>query len=43
MDLKEPLDIKTNDIRVRSMTFSLDEDINQAGQIFLHDLMGLNS
>lgn len=42
-DLKEPLDIKTDDIRVRSMTFSLNEDINQAGQTFLHDLMGLNS
>jgi 5-methylcytosine-specific restriction enzyme subunit McrC len=36
--LKEPLDITASDIRVRSLTFSLDGDLHQAGQSLLKDL-----
>lgn len=34
-DLKQPLDIKIGDIRVRSINFSLNSDLNEAGKIFL--------
>ncbi|MEQ9483289.1 McrC family protein [Coleofasciculus sp. F4-SAH-05] len=40
-DLKERLDIKIDDIQVRSLTFSLNENLNQAGQAFLYSLMEL--
>ncbi len=36
--LKEPLNITASDIRVRSLTFSLDDDLHQAGQSLLKDL-----
>ncbi|MDZ7962094.1 MAG: restriction endonuclease [Aulosira sp. DedQUE10] len=38
IDLTQPLDIKSNDIQVRSLTFSLDDNLDRAGQIFLHKL-----
>jgi 5-methylcytosine-specific restriction enzyme subunit McrC len=38
-NLKQPLDIKNDDIRVRSLTFSLDSDLNQAGKTFLTSLL----
>ncbi|MEG4940343.1 5-methylcytosine restriction system specificity protein McrC [Microcoleus sp. F4-D5] len=38
-NLKQPLDIKNDDIRVRSLTFSLDSDLNEAGKIFLKSLL----
>ncbi|MEG4999967.1 McrC family protein [Microcoleus sp. B4-D4] len=37
-NLKQPLDIKNGDIRVRSLTFSLDSDLNEAGKTFLTSL-----
>ena len=37
-NLKQPLDIKHGDIRVRSLTFSLDSDLNEAGITFLTSL-----
>lgn len=37
--LKEPLNVRSDDIRVRSLTFSLDGDLDQAGQAFLQDLL----
>jgi len=37
--LKEPLNITASDIRVRSLTFSLDGDLDQAGQSLLEDLL----
>ena len=38
-NLKQPLDIKNDDIRVRSLTFSLDSDLNEAGETFLKSLL----
>ena len=37
--LTKPLDIKHGDIRVRSLTFSLDSDLNEAGKTFLTSLL----
>ncbi|WP_373535752.1 McrC family protein [Microcoleus sp.] len=37
-DLKQPLNNKIGDIRVRSLTFSLDSDLNEAGKTFLTSL-----
>ena len=37
--LKQPLDIKNDDIRVRSLTFSLDSDLHEAGKTFLTSLL----
>ncbi len=37
-DLKQPLDKKFGDIQVRSLTFSLDDDLNEAGKTFLTSL-----
>ncbi|HEY9708417.1 MAG TPA: hypothetical protein V6D48_09470 [Oculatellaceae cyanobacterium] len=37
--LKEPLNVRSDDIRVRSLTFSLDGDLDRAGQAFLQDLL----
>ncbi|WP_293124825.1 restriction endonuclease [Microcoleus sp. bin38.metabat.b11b12b14.051] len=34
-DLKQPLDKKFGDIQVRSLKFSLDDDLNEAGKTFL--------
>ena len=34
-DLTQPLDIKSDEIRVRSLTFSLNDDLDRAGQTFL--------
>lgn len=36
--LKQPLDEYVGDIRVRSLTFSLDDDFEHAGNTFLHEL-----
>jgi 5-methylcytosine-specific restriction enzyme subunit McrC len=36
--LTKPLNVRIRDIRVRSLTFSLDGDLDQAGQAFLQDL-----
>ncbi|MEG4213330.1 5-methylcytosine restriction system specificity protein McrC [Microcoleus sp. S13_B4] len=38
-NLKQPLDINNDDIRVRSLTFSLDIDLNEAGKTFLTSLL----
>ncbi|MEG3837828.1 restriction endonuclease [Microcoleus sp. Z1_A1] len=38
-DLTEQLDIKHGDIRVRRLTFSLDGDLNEAGETFLKSLL----
>ncbi|MEG3922035.1 restriction endonuclease [Microcoleus sp. T3_A4] len=38
-NLKQPLDIKNDDIRVRSLTFSLDSDLHEAGKTFLKSLV----
>ena len=38
-NLKQPLDIKYDDIRVRSLTFSLDSDLHEAGKTFLTSLL----
>ncbi|MEG3956515.1 5-methylcytosine restriction system specificity protein McrC [Microcoleus sp. herbarium2] len=38
-NLKQPLDIKNDDIRVRSLTFSLDSDLHEAGKTFLDSLL----
>ncbi|MEG4334335.1 restriction endonuclease [Microcoleus sp. AT9_A2] len=38
-NLTQPLDIKNDDIRVRSLTFSLDSDLNEAGKTFLKSLL----
>ncbi|MEG5173948.1 5-methylcytosine restriction system specificity protein McrC [Microcoleus sp. B3-D7] len=38
-NLKQPLDIKYDDIRVRSLTFSLDSDLHEAGKTFLKSLL----
>ncbi|MEG4085319.1 5-methylcytosine restriction system specificity protein McrC [Microcoleus sp. POL10_C6] len=38
-NLKQPLDIKNDDIRVRSLTFSLDSDLHEAGKTFLNSLL----
>ncbi|MEG4043779.1 5-methylcytosine restriction system specificity protein McrC [Microcoleus sp. Pol17_C1] len=38
-NLKQPLDIKNDDIRVRSLTFSLNSDLNEAGITFLTSLL----
>ncbi|MBN3869170.1 McrC family protein [Nostoc sp. JL33] len=37
-DLPQPLDIKSDQIRVRSLTFSLDDNLDRAGQTFLKNL-----
>jgi 5-methylcytosine-specific restriction enzyme subunit McrC len=37
--LKHPLDGWAGDIRIRSLTFSLDGDLEEAGQEFLHQLL----
>ncbi|MDF5706752.1 MAG: hypothetical protein PUP90_03470 [Nostoc sp. S4] len=37
-DLTQPLDIKSEQIRVRSLTFSLDDNLDRAGQTFLKNL-----
>ena len=38
-NLKQPLNIKNDDIRVRSLTFSLDSDLHEAGKTFLTSLL----
>ena len=38
-NLQQPLDIKNDDIRVRSLTFSLDSDLHEAGKTFLTSLL----
>lgn len=40
-----PMEFETtiSDVRIRSMTFALDGDLEQAGQAFLGDLLGLMS
>jgi 5-methylcytosine-specific restriction enzyme subunit McrC len=38
-DLTPPLDIKTDNIQVRSLTFSLDDNLDTAGQTFLNNLL----
>jgi 5-methylcytosine-specific restriction enzyme subunit McrC len=38
-DLKQPLDRKFGDIRVRSLKFSLDDNLNEAGKTFLISLL----
>ncbi|MEG4631356.1 restriction endonuclease [Microcoleus sp. AR_TQ3_B6] len=38
-NLKQPLEIKHGDIRVCSLTFSLDRDLNEAGKTFLASLL----
>jgi 5-methylcytosine-specific restriction enzyme subunit McrC len=40
--LKELLDVRIRDIRIRSLTFSLDDELDQAGQVFLQDLLVLS-
>lgn len=37
--LKQPLDVTIDDIRVRSLTFALDNNLDQAGQSFKQDLL----
>lgn len=37
-DLTQPLDIKSDQIRVRSLTFALDDNLDRAGQTFLKNL-----
>lgn len=37
--LKEQLSVKIYNIQVRSLTFSLDDNLAQAGQAFLADLL----
>lgn len=37
--LKHPLDEYVGDIRVRSLTFSLDDDFEHAGNTFLHEML----
>ena len=37
-DLTQPLDIKSDEIRVNSLTFSLDNNLDRAGQTFLKNL-----
>jgi len=39
--LKQPLDIKIDDIRVRSLTFSLDDNLERAGQSLIEELLVL--
>ncbi|WP_174712873.1 hypothetical protein [Nostoc sp. TCL240-02] len=36
--MTHPLDIKSDQIRVRSLTFSLDDNLDRAGQTFLKNL-----
>ena len=40
--LTKPLNVRIRDIRVRSLTFSIDGDLNQSGQAFLHNLLVLS-
>ncbi|NET07535.1 MAG: restriction endonuclease [Symploca sp. SIO2B6] len=40
--LAEPLNIKVGNIRVRSLTFSIAGDLEQAGYNFLRDLLGVD-
>ncbi|MDZ8069367.1 MAG: restriction endonuclease [Nostoc sp. DedQUE08] len=42
-DLTQPLDVKSDQIRVRSLTFSLDDNLDRAGQTFLKNLFLLIS
>lgn len=37
--LNHPLDMKNGDLRVRSLNFSLNDDLNEAGKIFLTSLL----
>ncbi|WP_041565590.1 hypothetical protein [Nostoc punctiforme] len=37
-DLTHPLNIKSDQIRVRSLTFSLDDNLDRTGQTFLKNL-----
>ncbi|MFN6487195.1 5-methylcytosine restriction system specificity protein McrC [Nostoc sp. DedQUE02] len=37
-DLTQPLGVKSDQIRVRSLTFSLDDNLDRAGQTFLKNL-----
>ncbi|MEH2304458.1 MAG: hypothetical protein V7L06_03960 [Nostoc sp.] len=37
-DLTHALNIKSDQIRVRSLTFSLDDNLDRAGQTFLKNL-----
>lgn len=39
--LKQPLDLKIDDIRIRSLTFFLDDNLEQAGQSLIDDLLML--
>ncbi|MGC1396715.1 MAG: hypothetical protein WA828_20840, partial [Coleofasciculaceae cyanobacterium] len=39
--LKQPLDLKIDDIRIRSLTFFLDDNLEQAGQNLIEDLLML--
>ncbi|OUL28108.1 restriction endonuclease [Nostoc sp. RF31YmG] len=41
IDLKQSLNIKSNDIQVRNLTFSLDDNLDRAGQTFLNKLLSL--
>ncbi len=40
--LTKPLNVRIRDIRIRSLTFSLDGELDQAGQVFLQDLLVLS-
>ena len=42
VDLKQPLYIKSNDIQVRNLTFSLNDHLDRAGQTFLNKLLSLS-
>ncbi|MBP5973775.1 restriction endonuclease [Brasilonema sp. CT11] len=39
--LTQPLDVKSDDIRIRSLIFSLDNNLDSAGQTFLKNLLPL--
>ncbi|MEH1985566.1 MAG: hypothetical protein V7K80_07985 [Nostoc sp.] len=41
--MTQPLDIKSDQIRVRSLTFSLDDNLDRAGQTFLKNVFFLLS
>ncbi len=40
--LTQPLDVKSDDIRIRSLIFSLDDNLDSAGQTFLKNLLPLS-
>jgi 5-methylcytosine-specific restriction enzyme subunit McrC len=42
-DLTQPLDVESDQIRVRSLTFSLDDNLDRAGETFLKNLFLLIS